>query len=61
MLDEQNRLAFINVLDSIMNILKVEQCFMISHNIELDTSTCDLILLKNDSPNVPYGNVIWHY
>jgi len=61
MLDEQNRLAFINVLDSIMSILKVEQCFMISHNIELDTSTCDLILLKNDSPNVPYGNVIWHY
>ena len=61
MLDEQNRLAFINVLDNIMNILKVEQCFMISHNMELDTSTCDLILLKNDSPNTIYGNVIWHY
>ena len=60
-LDDMNRSAFIDLLDNIMNILNVEQCFMISHNVELDTSSCDLILLKSDSTDIPAGNIIWQY
>lgn len=37
-LDTENRLQFINVLNNVMQIMHCEQCFMVSHNLELDES-----------------------
>lgn len=37
-LDTENRLQFINVLNQVMQIMHCEQCFMVSHNLELDES-----------------------
>ena len=60
-LDTTNRGLFIELLDSLMNMLHCEQCFMISHNNELNTSLCDLIILKNSSNDIFNGNIIWQY
>ena len=60
-LDDMNRFAFIDLLDNIMNMLNVEQCFLISHNSEIDTSMCDMILLRNDSNERYNCNMIWKY
>lgn len=60
-LDTMNRGYFIELLDKLMNLLYCEQCFIISHNNELNTAACDLILLKNNSNEVFQGNVIWQY
>lgn len=60
-LDNMNRSYFTTLLDKLMYMLNCEQCFMVSHNNELDTSMCDLIVLKQD-PNENYvGNIIWQY
>lgn len=56
-LDTTNRLLFLSVLDKIMEILNVEQCFMISHNNELDMSNADIIQLDNNDGQ--YQNVIF--
>lgn len=37
-LDNENRIKFVEMLDQIMNIMHCEQCFIISHNMELDES-----------------------
>lgn len=55
-LDTTNRLLFLSVLDKIMKILNVEQCFMASHNNELDMSNVDIIQLCDDGI---YQNVIF--
>lgn len=60
-LDTTNRGLFIELLDNLMSMLNCEQCFMISHNNELNTSVCDLIILKNSSNDVYNGNIIWQY
>lgn len=60
-LDTNNRSYFIELLDRIMRIMFCEQCFIISHNSELNTASCDLIVLKNNSNEVYQGNIIWQY
>ena len=60
-LDTMNRGFFIDLLDRLMLMLNAEQCFMISHNNELNTAICDLILLKNNSNDAYQGNIIWQY
>lgn len=60
-LDTINRGLFIELLDNLMNMLHCEQCFMISHNNELNTSVCDLIILRNSSNDIYNGNIIWQY
>ena len=60
-LDIHNRGYFINLLDKLMDLLKCEQCFIVSHNNELNTSLSDIIILKNDTNEVYNGNVIWKY
>ena len=60
-LDTMNRGFFIELLDRLMGMLQCEQCFIISHNNELNTSSADLILLKNNSGDIYDGNVIWQY
>ena len=60
-LDTSNRSFFIDLLDKLMLMLNCEQCFMISHNNELNTSCADIIILKNNSGDIYDGNVIWQY
>ena len=62
-LDYNNRVYFMDVLNSIMDIMGTEQCIMISHNSELQVDNSDVILLKHDDNNNDYhrGNIIWSY
>ena len=60
-LDTSNRGMFIELLDNLMNMLNCEQCFIISHNNELNTALCDIIVLKNTSNEIYNGNIIWQY
>ena len=62
-LDYNNRVYFMDVLNSIMDIMHTEQCIMISHNSELQVDNSDVILLKHDESNSDYnrGNIIWSY
>ena len=62
-LDHSNRVYFMDVLNSIMDIMQTEQCIMISHNSELQVDNSDVILLKHDENNSDYnrGNIIWSY
>ena len=57
-LDSSNRSNFTIVLDQIMQLLQVQQVFIISHNSELDYSFCDVINLSRDP--IPNAHVIWH-
>lgn len=59
-LDTTNRSYFTTLLDKLMDLLKCEQCFIVSHNDELSSYNCDIVLLKNDNMNVT-GNIIWQY
>ena len=61
-LDSINRPYFITLLDKLMSMLKCEQAFIISHNSELDDTSCDVILLKDDPYNSlvsDRANIIW--
>lgn len=62
-LDYTNRLYFMDVLNSIMDIMHTEQCIMISHNSELQVDNSDVILLRHDETNNDYlrGNIIWKF
>ena len=62
-LDYNNRVYFVDVLNSIMDIMGTEQCIMISHNSELQIDNSDVILLRHDDNNMDYnrGNIIWRY
>ena len=44
-LDTINRSAFFHALDTLMEYLKFDQCIMISHNVELNMSNTDIIVL----------------
>jgi chromosome segregation ATPase len=63
-LDSRNRSDFINFIFYTMNILEIEQVFMISHSIEADNSNADIIRLKmhdNYESGIQSGNVIFDY
>lgn len=60
-LDTNNRLGFVNVLNQLCQILHTEQCIIISHNDEFDTSEADIILLKHSHPETVTGNIIYKY
>jgi hypothetical protein len=49
-LDNENRLQFSLLIDKIMNILFFDQCFIISHNNELNLANSDLIITKLEDP-----------
>ena len=55
-LDTETRTNFIMVLNDIIDILGCEQCFLISHNEEIQYSSCDMILLRTNSDNSDYGS-----
>lgn len=60
-LDTSNREYFTTLLDNLMRLLNCEQCFIVSHNNELNSYNCDLIILRNDTNENYAGNVIWKY
>ena len=60
-LDTNNRLGFVNVLNQLCDMLETEQCIIISHNDEFDTSEADIILLKHSHPETINGNIIFKY
>ena len=45
-LDNDNRLRFFSLVYTIMQILNFDQAIIISHNVELDLSNCDLIITR---------------
>lgn len=59
-LDTDNRLIFLLVLDKLLEILNVEQVFIISHNNELDLENCDIIQLKSNNFEDFNGNIIFN-
>jgi DNA repair exonuclease SbcCD ATPase subunit len=61
-LDSYNRSNFVNILFHSINILNIEQLFLISHSIEVDNTFADIIRLKCDnSYDSVKGNIIWDY
>ena len=60
-LDTNNRGYFLTLLDKLMDLLRCEQCFIISHNNELAAYNCDIILLKSNDVVIDGGNIIWKY
>lgn len=61
-LDTQNRIHFLNVLNSLIDLLNVEQCFMISHNTEMSLSNCDVIdLNREENYNTDNVNYLYKY
>ena len=66
-LDRYNRAGFVSVLYQIIQILNIEQLFIISHNTELDASIADVIKLKytnsyeDAESNTDMSNVIFDY
>lgn len=59
-LDTNNRLQFTYLINHLMDLLNTEQCFMVSHNNEINTDEADIILLKNPGETIT-GNIIWSY
>lgn len=63
-LSHTNRANFVNILFHCMNILELEQVFLISHSIEVDNTFADIIRLKDnsfESGGIASGNIIWDY
>lgn len=58
-LDQANRAIFPVILNSIINMLSIEQCFIISHSSEADMSDVDVISLTPVSNETIKGNVIF--
>ena len=59
-LDTLNRSAFFHALDTLMNYLHFDQSIMISHNVELNMNDTDVIILRNDDPDLKTdGNIIY--
>ena len=58
-LDQANRAIFPLILDSIIQMLQIEQCFIISHSSESDMSDVDVISLTPVSNETIKGNVIF--
>ena len=63
-LDNYNSAQFVNVLFHCMNILNIEQLFLISHSSESDNTYADIIKLKgydDYESSIKSGNVIWDF
>ena len=63
-LDSHNRSQFVNILFHSMNILQIEQLFLISHSMEVDNTFADIIKMKdynNYESSIQSGNIIWDY
>lgn len=63
-LDNKNRSDFINFIFYTMNLLQIEQIFMISHSIEVDNTNADIIKLKtydDYESGIQSGNIIYDY
>lgn len=63
-LDSYNNSQFTSILFYCMQILNIEQLFLISHSTETDNSYADVIKLKgyeNYESNIQSGNVIWDF
>lgn len=60
-LDSTNRIMFLDVLNNVMNMMGTEQCIMISHNTELQSEDCDMIILKSSDGGFSDRNIIWKY
>lgn len=64
-LDARNRIEFVKILHHTIHILNIEQLFIISHSVEVDASSVDIIKLKSydnfgDSGQL-IGNIIYNY
>ena len=46
-LDQQNRIMFINVLNSILDFMGSEQCIICSHNMEFDTQSTTRVICSH--------------
>ncbi|MGL5745573.1 MAG: hypothetical protein ACRCXX_10540, partial [Cetobacterium sp.] len=46
-LDSTNRLAFIQVLEELMNLFRIDQVIAISHNVGFESYPVDLVLLRD--------------
>jgi DNA repair exonuclease SbcCD ATPase subunit len=61
-LDNRNKLEFVSALYRIIDILNIDQLFIISHSLELETSNVDMIkLIMYDDFDVPEGNVLYDF
>lgn len=61
-LDTRNRLEFVNALYKVIDILNIDQLFIISHSLELELSNVDMIRLKMyDNYETPEGNVLYDF
>lgn len=63
-LDSYNNSQFTNIMFYCMQILNIEQLFLISHSTETDNSYADVIKLKgyeNYESNIQSGNIIWDF
>lgn len=63
-LDGANRSNFVNVLFYSLDILEIEQLFIISHSLEVDNSMADVIKLRgydDYESGIASGNIIWDY
>ena len=63
-LDAYNNSLFVPIIQHCMNILNIEQLFMISHSTETDISFADIIKLKgydNYESFANGSNIIWDY
>lgn len=63
-LDSRNRSDFITFIYQTINLLHIEQVFMISHSIEADNTNADIIKLKtydNFEGGIQSGNIIYDY
>lgn len=63
-LDSYNNSQFTNIMFYCMQILNIEQLFLISHSTETDNSYADIIKLKgydNYESSFASGNVIWDF
>lgn len=60
-LDSKNRLIFIQVLELILDMLGIEQCFIVSHSTELSLNSISIIKLRSTSNLVlaNEGNIIF--
>lgn len=60
-LDTANRAQFMSVINTYIGIMNIEQLFIVSHNIEMDYSMCDVIQLRKVDNEPIDGNVIYEY
>lgn len=59
MLDQWNKSQFPKFINSIMSILGIEMCLMVSHSSEIDMTDVDIIQLTPATNDTAKGNVIF--